>query len=592
LPVRTGNSYSVPGRGTVTRSKSGKAKTYTGKGPAPAGTKKVEEKDYTEVPTVTVTQTSSGSSKVTTSGYGSQKAARRAEKATERRQRRIRAILSTDLSKPQTRSQAVRQLKQMDRPLPGPSASRSTSHVQSNPAKAVISSYSNPKVKPETFKGKKTAGAPTRAELQTAAKQGGLKTNKAGFVTTPKVRKTAGKVKRLEAKARKSTGPLPGLGPEESKNARTVFRRGEKKGATYKELLASSETGLVESGFKNLDYGDADSEGWRQERTSIYGTREPRNVKAGADNFFEESISDTGGARGRGMTAGELAQAIQGSAFPERYDERKPEAVAILRAYKKGQPTPKLRAKLKKAQGEAAKLGLNVGGQGKVGKPSKQVVTRFKAAKIAMKDVEGTPYVWGGGHNAGKVDPSGGLDCSGAVSYVLQHVGVELPGGVTSGEMGNYLKPGPGLLTVYYNAGHTFLKLGDEYWGTSVGDSGAGGLGPHGAPSDSYLSEYSVAHVPGMGRKQLLQMGYKPGKSFASPGITYSQGGTVATVDPSAAVTKSGKPGFSKQPIALTPRQKMNRANRKLKALSTPSAEAPTSSILDDLERKYGVAVV
>jgi hypothetical protein len=44
--------------------------------------------------------------------------------------------------------------------------------------------------------------------------------------------------------------------------------------------------------------------------------------------------------------------------------------------------------------------------------------------------------------------------------------------------MGSVLKPGPGAVTVYYNAGHTFMKIGDRYWGTSVGDSGSGGLGP------------------------------------------------------------------------------------------------------------------
>ncbi|HET7455381.1 MAG TPA: NlpC/P60 family protein [Solirubrobacterales bacterium] len=360
-------------------------------------------------------------------------------------------------------------------------------------------------------------------------------------------------------------------------------------GANRKELLAAAETGLVESGgFHNLREGDADSEGWRQERVSLFGS-DAVHPKKGAQNFFNEAKSQAG------TTAGELAANVQRPAeqYRGRYDEVKPEAVAIVRAFELGSLKPAQRQKLQKVTKEAQDLGLKAGGA-KAEPPPKQLVTRFKAAKVAMQEVEGTPYVWGGGHNTGKVNPTGGLDCSGAVSYVLQHVGVKLPGGVTSGDMGAYLKPGPGLLTVYYNAGHTFLKLGDEYWGTSVGDSGAGGLGRHDAPSASYLSQYNVAHVPGMGRKQLLQMGFKGAAAsgnFASPGITYSEGGTVATIDPGAAATMTGKPGFSKKPIRLTPLQKYRRTKKALHELGVGESSTTTShtsgSVLSELEKKY-----
>src|ERR1044072_4575092 len=49
---------------------------------------------------------------------------------------------------------------------------------------------------------------------------------------------------------------------------------------------AAVQTGLVESGLRNLNYGDADSEGWRQERRSIY--RKPTNVKASVRRFRQE----------------------------------------------------------------------------------------------------------------------------------------------------------------------------------------------------------------------------------------------------------------------------------------------------------------
>jgi hypothetical protein len=121
------------------------------------------------------------------------------------------------------------------------------------------------------------------------------------------------------------------LTPEQAAVAQTVIQTGQQMGATRKELLAAIETGLVESNLQNLNYGDADSLGWRQERASIYGTGPtgPNNVRAAARRFFQESGPD--GNRGAGMTAGNLAQAIQGSAFPERYDQRRADALRILR---------------------------------------------------------------------------------------------------------------------------------------------------------------------------------------------------------------------------------------------------------------------
>lgn len=264
-------------------------------------------------------------------------AVRAAAQATRQRQRQARSTV-------ERRQQRRRRLLQ-----------------STDPAKAIIGSKPNPLQKPLKFAGKPTAGEPTRGELQAAKQAGTLKVNKKGFATTPKVRTAAKGLQRAKGieKRAGAVKDLPYLDPEGDKVGLQVLRTGDKRGATDKELLAAAMTGLVESsGFHNLGYGDADSEGWRQERTSIYGTSEPRNVKAGAKNFFEESISDTGGSRGKGMTAGELAQAIQGSAFPERYDERAAEAAAIVNAYKKGTLTPQQERKIARLRGDARKVGL------------------------------------------------------------------------------------------------------------------------------------------------------------------------------------------------------------------------------------------
>lgn len=343
-------------------------------------------------PTVTVSS-SGGTTHVTTSGFGSQKAAKRAVRAQKRRARRVQRI-ATEARRDSARRASRRPAppKKYTPPKALPKPSKASRQYEPDPAKAVISSVPSPNAKPETFQGAKTAGEPSRRELQKAAKAGTLRVNQRGFATTPEVRKVGGELRQLRKKARRSNAPLPGLGPEESKVARKVLRTGKKKGATRKELLAAAETGLVESGFKNLGYGDADSEGWRQERTSIYGTAEPRNVKAGAANFFSESVTDTGGTRGRGMTAGELAQAIQGSAYPERYDERKPEAAAILKAFERGGLKPGQQKRLQKVSKKARKLGLKAAKPKGAASPSpKKFPGAFEGSRDMVRKIVGTP---------------------------------------------------------------------------------------------------------------------------------------------------------------------------------------------------------
>jgi cell wall-associated NlpC family hydrolase len=370
-----------------------------------------------------------------------------------------------------------------------------------------------------------------------------------------------------------------------------VLRRGVKAGATRKEKLAAAETGLVESGFQNLPGGTSDSQGWRQERASIYPN--PRNVKAGARRFFSEAKEQSG------ATAGELAANVQRPAeqYRGRYDEVKPEANAILKATERGGLKPSQQRKLHQSQVLARKLGLNVKGSTSLGPAPKKVVTRFKAIKKAAAALASRhiPYVWGGGHGSIEAAPSG-LDCSGAVSWVLNKAGI-LQTPLTSGSMGEVLKPGPGAVTVFYNGEHTFMKIGNEYWGTSVGDSGAGGLGPHPAPSASYLAQYNVGHVPGLGKKQALQLGFSPTSSESFPGMTLSSSGTTATIQPSAGTTQT-KPGFSKSPIKLTQAQKAHRTLKKLEQVGAgigagkEAVPEDKGAILKSLERTYGKAAV
>jgi hypothetical protein len=122
------------------------------------------------------------------------------------------------------------------------------------------------------------------------------------------------------------------------------------------------------------------------------------------------------------------------------------------------------------------------------------------------------PYCWGGGHastpgpsrgsychrvdntfQVGDTEP--GLDCSGAVRWLLASVGYHDPGPISSGQIGSWLAPGPGReVSVYYNAEHTFLIIAGRAWGTSDSNyrGGPGWTGPHATGG------FAVAHPPGL----------------------------------------------------------------------------------------------
>lgn len=107
--------------------------------------------------------------------------------------------------------------------------------------------------------------------------------------------------------------------------AQTILSVGRRLGATPKSLLAALETGLVESGLRNLPYGLDDSVGVFQQRPS-QGWTGLMNVPKAAEEFFAKAIP----LAHKYGTAGELAQAVQHSGHPERYGQRRGEALSFL----------------------------------------------------------------------------------------------------------------------------------------------------------------------------------------------------------------------------------------------------------------------
>jgi cell wall-associated NlpC family hydrolase len=228
--------------------------------------------------------------------------------------------------------------------------------------------------------------------------------------------------------------------------------------------LALLEAMGVESSYRNLRYGDRDSLGVLQQRPS-QGWRNPTSVKQAVMNFLERADRNNQGFSG---SAGKLAQSVQRSAFPDRYDQRQQEARSLLSGSKG------LSANLGASPGSApasipgASGGAPDGSRQAItayllqssndlaaGKPvdpnsllqmvmlrqqmgpgqQATTVTNGNAAipvihgkmdghtKQALKLVEhaiGTPYVWGGAK-------PGGFDCSGLLQWAWGKSGVRIP---------------------------------------------------------------------------------------------------------------------------------------------------------------------
>lgn len=110
----------------------------------------------------------------------------------------------------------------------------------------------------------------------------------------------------------------------------TVYAIATERGVTDKVLLAAFEAGWVESHMNNLDCGDRDSLGVFQQRPSQgWGTPEQCMDPVHATNaFLDQAIPND--ANNPHYTAGQLAQSVQRSAFPERYDQAEAKANEMI----------------------------------------------------------------------------------------------------------------------------------------------------------------------------------------------------------------------------------------------------------------------
>jgi cell division protein FtsB len=122
-------------------------------------------------------------------------------------------------------------------------------------------------------------------------------------------------------------------GPPDPAVARAICQVARELGANDKVLLSAYEAAIVESGVHNLNYGDRDSLGVFQQRPSQgWGTpQQILNPVYASQQYISRAIRSD--RQNPGLTPGRLAQTVQRSAFPERYDQREGQARALIAQY-------------------------------------------------------------------------------------------------------------------------------------------------------------------------------------------------------------------------------------------------------------------
>ena len=121
----------------------------------------------------------------------------------------------------------------------------------------------------------------------------------------------------------------PGLNATQTDIARRAVAAATRSGTGDEGAVIIIAAGIVESGLRNLTYGDRDSLGWLQQRPS-QGWRNATDVDRGADDFFTDMKTRIPDWRTR--PPGQVAQLVQRSAYPHRYGKQVDRARGIVTA--------------------------------------------------------------------------------------------------------------------------------------------------------------------------------------------------------------------------------------------------------------------
>lgn len=213
-------------------------------------------------------------------------------------------------------------------------------------------------------------------------------------------------------------GQATQLNDEQRHIVSEIIRIGSERQLSPRAWQIAIQAGMTESKLTNLDYGDRDSLGIFQMRPSMgWGTpQQLQDIEYQVNKFYDVLLEVPGWKE---MRPGEAAQAVERSAFPDRYHEWEPMAVTLI-SQQGDIPDP---------------TGCGSGDHVVGGSETAQTV--IEAARKQL----GQPYAWGGGTAAGPsrgirdggvADAHGdynktGFDCSGLTLYAYAQAGITLP---------------------------------------------------------------------------------------------------------------------------------------------------------------------
>lgn len=119
-------------------------------------------------------------------------------------------------------------------------------------------------------------------------------------------------------------------------NIKRLLNVANQMGASYRVKKALVEAALVESGGRHIRYGDRDSVGILQQRPSMGWGSPNDSIEKDAKDFLSRAIKVDKSFKG---SSGQLAQAVQRSAFPDRYDQRGRDAANYIGKPSGGAPS-------------------------------------------------------------------------------------------------------------------------------------------------------------------------------------------------------------------------------------------------------------
>lgn len=194
-----------------------------------------------------------------------------------------------------------------------------------------------------------------------------------------------------------ASSQVNGLTGEQRQTASLIVSVGKGRNLSPRAWQVAIQAGMTESGLRNLNYGDADSLGIFQMRPSMgWGTvAQLQDPVYEIDEFYDVLLAIPGWDQER---PGSAAQAVERSAFPDRYHRW--EQMAAYLVENVGQVT--------NVTGCGQSVGLAL--------PGNQAAAG--AIQFALSQL-GKPYLWGGtGPNA--------YDCSGLMLKAYQAGGITL----------------------------------------------------------------------------------------------------------------------------------------------------------------------